>query len=227
MRGENGYQFAVGKVSHQPGLYLSAPIVSGKKIIGVVVVKIEISRLARNIDFSNAFLVDENGVIILSQDSNLIMKAIPGNAINDMSYERRLSIYARDQFEAITMQPWPNYPRLTRIGNFSEPFAISITAINNGELKLYILSPASQVLQLNHEFLRLVLLITGCGAGGLIIVAGILLYIHTRHLINHLLHMQHEELSAATGKDRQLELQLRERAFALFQRADHEFFHDG
>ncbi len=197
MKGENGYQFAIGKVSHQPGLYLSAPIFSGQKIIGVVVVKVEISRLARNIDFSNAFLVDENGVVILSQDANLIMKAIPGNAINSMPYERRLSIYARDQFEAITMQPWPDNLHLTKIGNFPKPFVVNVTPINNGDLKLYILSPASQILQLNNEFLRIFLLITGCGCGALVIVAGIFLYVHTRHLISHLLHVQHEELNEA------------------------------
>jgi C4-dicarboxylate-specific signal transduction histidine kinase len=113
MQGDNGYQYAAGKVSHQPGLYLSAPILKNGKIIGAVVVKVEITRFARDIDFSDAFLVDENGVVILSKDNYFTMKAVPGNVINNMSYERRQSIYMRDQFESFYIQPWPGYSRLS------------------------------------------------------------------------------------------------------------------
>jgi PAS domain S-box-containing protein len=197
MQGDNGYQYAAGKVSHQPGLYLSAPILKNGKIIGAVVVKVEITRFARDIDFSDAFLVDENGVVILSKDNYFTMKAVPGNVINNMSYERRQSIYMRDQFESFYIQPWPGYSRLSKVGNYPEPYVIDITSINKGELKVYVLSPASQVLQAHDEFLRLFLLITLCGSALCIILAGIALYLHTSYITHQILHLQHDELNEA------------------------------
>jgi len=134
MRGENGYQFAVGKVSHEPGLYFSSPVWSGKKIIGVVVVKLDISRLARNIDFSNVFVVDENGVAVLAGDQHFAMKAVPGNVIQDMPYDKRQSIYRRDQFEQLDIQHWPGYARLSRVGLANTPYVINITRVDGGVL---------------------------------------------------------------------------------------------
>jgi PAS domain S-box-containing protein len=197
MHGENGYQYAAGKVSHRAGLYLSAPLFLGQKIIGAVVVKAEIGRFARDIDFSNAFLVDENGIIVLSRNNAFTMKAVTGNVISKMSLERRQSIYMRDQFEALDIQPWPGYPSLYKVGLADEPYVISTSSINNGELRVYVLNPASRVLALNHEYLRLFLLITLSGSALLVILAGIAFYLHSNYLTGQILISQHDELNEA------------------------------
>lgn len=197
LKGDNGFQYAAGRVSHQPGIYLSAPILRNQKFIGAVVVKIEIARLAQKIDFSNAFLVDENGVVILAGDPALFMKAVPGNALNRMSYERRMAIYLHDQFDAINIQPWPGFVRLSKVGNSDDPYIVNITNVNKGELKIYVLAPANQILHLTREFLQQFALVTLCGSAFLIILVGAILYLHTKFLTSQILQLQHDELDQA------------------------------
>ena len=197
MRGESGYQFAVGKITHTPGLYFSAPVFSGKKIIGVVVVKLDIARLAHHIDFSNVFVIDENGVAVLAGDQRFAMKAVPGNTVKGMSYERRQSVYLRDQFEQIDIQPWPGYARLNRVGEAKDPYVINITRIDNGDLSIYVLEPARSVLNAGQEFFRIFLLITLCGAALIFIAAGIIWYSHAKYVTSRLMQIQHDQLNQA------------------------------
>ncbi|PRC93838.1 ATP-binding protein [Solimicrobium silvestre] len=199
MGGNNGYQFAVGKVSHQPGLYFSAPVYLKQKVIGVVVVKVDITRLAHNIDISNTFLVDENGVVILSDAKHLEMKVVPGNTIDKMSIARRLSVYQREQFELVQIHAWPDsrYARLTMIENSPEAYVLNITSINGGELKIYVLSPAKEIVVLDQEYFRLFLLVTLCGSALIIIAAGIIWYVHGNLVTSQILQMQHDELHEA------------------------------
>ena len=170
MAGDTAYQFAVGKVSHEPGLYFSAPIFKNQRVIGAVVVKVAIARLAQHIDFSNVFVVDENGVAVLAQDPHFEMKAVTGNLIAGMSYERRMSTYFRSQFEALEIRPWPGYPRLSMVGSANEPYMINQTVVDQGQLTIYVLSPASQILAMNQEFMRLFVLLTLCGSAIVVII---------------------------------------------------------
>jgi len=197
IHGENGYQFAVGKVSHRPGLYFSAPVLSGTKVVGVVVAKIDIAQLAHHIDFSNVFLVDENGVAVLAEDQNVAMKAVTGNTIKNMAFELRRSIYLRDQFETLEISPWPAYPRLSLVGNASEPYIVNISDVGKGDLKIYTLAPGKMILQQEQEFLRIFLLITLCGSALIVIVAGVIWYSHDNYLTSQMLQLQHEELNQA------------------------------
>jgi len=195
--GENGYQFAVGKISHEPGLYFSAPVMSGNKVIGVTVAKIDIARLSRHIDFSNVFLVDENGVVVLAEDQNFAMKAVTGNTIKNMAFELRRSIYLRDQFETLEISPWPGYPRLSRIGNAAEPYIVNVANVDKAELKIYTLAPGGMILRQEQEFLRIFLLVTLCGSALIVIVSGVIWYFHDNYLTSQMLQRQHAELNQA------------------------------
>lgn len=199
MSGQNSYQFAVGKVTHRPGLYFSAPVYLDKKVIGVVVVKVDVAHLAKNIDIANTFLADENGVVILSDDKNFIMKTLPNPVVATMSPERRQSIYKRDQFDTVRILSWPDkrYKRLFKLEDFSDAYVLNTTSINEGKLKIIVLSPATEVLLLEHEYLRLFFLVTLCGAAIVIISAGIVLYVHGNYVTRRLLKMQHDELNEA------------------------------
>jgi len=197
MKGENGYQFAVGKVTHEPGLYFSAPVTVGNQISGVVVVKVDVARLTHHIDLDNVMIVDENGVSILSENQYLAMKAVPGNAVATMPVEKRRSLYLRDQFELLDMQPWPNYPQLTRVGNLKTPYLVNITSIDREAIRIFVLADAKPILQMEHELLRIFVLITMCGSALIVIGAGMVWYSHRQNLNSELLQKQHDELDQA------------------------------
>lgn len=197
MAGDNAYQFAVGKVSHEPGLYFSSPVMHNGRVIGAVVTKVATVHLAQHIDLANVFLVDENGVAVLSQDPRFEMKAVSGNRVAAMPYERRMSIYQRNLFELLDIRPWPGYPRLSAVGASSDPYLVSTTSIDDGRLVVYVLAPATHVLALRSEFMRLIVLIAVCGSAIVVIVAGLVLYGHSSYASSRLLKVKHDELNQA------------------------------
>ena len=199
MQGHTSYQYAVGKMTHQPGLYFGAPVTLKGRIIGVVVVKINLARLAHNIDISNTFLADQHGVIILSDDKKLEMKVMPDNTIDKLSSQQRLSIYQRDQFERIVIQPWTDtrYPLLRKIQDYADPYVINVTDVNDGQLKIYVVAPVKELLTLDQDFFRLFILTTLSGTAILIMVAGLMLYLHTNYITRKFIQIQHDELNDA------------------------------
>lgn len=73
-----GEYFALGTVSHRPGLYLSRRIESGDGPIGVIVVKVEFDAIERTWRDRRAlsFVADANGVLLLSSDPALRFRAL-------------------------------------------------------------------------------------------------------------------------------------------------------
>jgi two-component system C4-dicarboxylate transport sensor histidine kinase DctB len=73
-----GEYFALGTVSHRPGLYLSRRIESADGPIGVIVVKVEFDAIERawNDRRALSFVADANGVLLLSSDPALRFRAL-------------------------------------------------------------------------------------------------------------------------------------------------------
>lgn len=86
MGGQRGRQYAMGRVTNVPGLFFSAPVMAGERFLGVVTIKIDLPRLAPQINNPHAFITDENGVIILAGNRSLEMQALPGAAVNRLSH---------------------------------------------------------------------------------------------------------------------------------------------
>ena len=97
--GERGRQFAVGRVTKIPGLFFSAPVIVNGRFMGAVAVKNDLPRIAAAVNHPNAFVTDDNGVIILAADSRLEMRALPGAAVHHLSEERRLARYLKLDFD--------------------------------------------------------------------------------------------------------------------------------
>ncbi|GGZ32856.1 ATP-binding protein [Asticcacaulis endophyticus] len=80
-------QFAMGMVSHRPGLFLSHSVVSGNKIIGVVVVKLEFnaveSEWARLPD--KAFVTGADNTIVIAGDPTTRFKRPPPPAQDQLA----------------------------------------------------------------------------------------------------------------------------------------------
>lgn len=106
MGGQLGQQFALGRVSNVPGLFFSAPVRSHGKIVGVVAGKLNLEFLSHWTSQANAFVSDENGVIIHSKDPSLQMKALPGAPALVMPADYLMGRYKQDQFETLLMKPF-------------------------------------------------------------------------------------------------------------------------
>lgn len=106
MGGQLGQQFALGRVSNVPGLFFSAPVRSHGKIVGVVAGKLNLEFLSIWTSQANAFVSDENGVIIHSRDPAHLMKALPGAPAFVMPADYLMGRYKQDRFETLLMKPF-------------------------------------------------------------------------------------------------------------------------
>ena len=70
--------FAVGHATGIPGMYFSSSIYEEGRFIGAVFVKRNTRSLAAMVGHEGAFVVDAMGVVILSQDPRLQLRALPG-----------------------------------------------------------------------------------------------------------------------------------------------------
>lgn len=86
MRDGLALQFALGSVSHRPGLYLSHDVRDGERLLGVAVVKVEFDRLeaAWAASPDQSWVTDADGMVVISSDPGARftpLPAMPGGLI--------------------------------------------------------------------------------------------------------------------------------------------------
>ena len=76
--GQAGPLYGIGSTRGEPGYYLAHGLVHGGRIIGVAVVKVKMDALEERWEKARleAFVSDENGIIILSSNPALRLKAV-------------------------------------------------------------------------------------------------------------------------------------------------------
>ena len=80
MAGGSAVQFLIGRITKSPGLYFSNRVEIDGKPVGVAVVKQDsdaLNRLLRDPDGSMVFVSDANGVVVLSNRSELLLRRLP------------------------------------------------------------------------------------------------------------------------------------------------------
>lgn len=78
VRGQQGRFYGIGSTSGEPGYYLAHGLEQQGKIIGVAVIKVRLEALEERWQRARleAYVSDENGIIILSSDPNLRLKSV-------------------------------------------------------------------------------------------------------------------------------------------------------
>lgn len=199
INGESGYQFAFGKTSRTPGLYFSAPVFDGEKIVAVIVAKIDIARLAQDIDLTGVFLIDENGVVILAQDHHQEMKALEGGAVFSMNSEKRQSLYKREDFPVLKITPWRDglFKALKQIGDAPTPFVLGRLQLSEKPLEIISALPVDGFALLESETKKTIGLATLAGCAVIVIVMFIVMYFLESGATQRLLQMQGKRLNEA------------------------------
>ena len=179
--GLNGRQYAVGRQSNVPGLFYSSPVLENGKFIGVVVVKINVSNLAYWVEQANAFIADNQGVIILANDKKLETKTIPGAGVFSLSDKDRLMQYKSTVFAPLKIESWGDrlFPSLLRIENIDAPIVMESRPFPQESINIYITRAAPEIPQLGKSRIWLFVLLALSGSMLIFVVGNALYYIRT------------------------------------------------
>lgn len=180
-QGQQGQQYAMGKVSAKAGLYFSAPIIDKGKFIGAVVGKRNLDQLAYLVQRDNTFLVDDHGVVILSQNKAMEMSALAEAGVNRLSSAHRLLHYRRDTFPQLSLIPWSRaFPQLTRLQGQETPMVLGRYLLKKSGYQIFSLWPIDEIR--DHEALRNWFKLGGIAVGTLLILVfiGTAVYVRTQ-----------------------------------------------
>ncbi len=199
INGNAGYQFAIGKTSRTPGLYFSAPIYDGETVIGAVTAKIDISRLAQDIDLAGIFLIDENGVIILAQDKKQEMKALQGSAVFTLPLDKRKSLYGREDFSLLRIHPLTedSYQGLVRVGDSTTAHVTGGVKLSEKPLEVMHVLAVPNISELQSERQKAILLMAIAGCSVILISLVGLMYLFESSVNRKILQTQRDRLNEA------------------------------
>jgi C4-dicarboxylate-specific signal transduction histidine kinase len=110
LAGKVGRQYAMGRKTNVPGLFFSAPIRQHDQVIGVLCIKINLPRLDYWINQADAFITDDNDVVIMARDKSLEMHALSGGRIQALAPAKRDARYKRKVFPELSLQPRKELP---------------------------------------------------------------------------------------------------------------------
>ncbi len=169
--GRRGRQFAVGRVTGVPGLFFSAPVLEEGRFLGAVAGKIDLPFLESWVGQTSAVLSDNYGIIILSRDKAMEMRALPDAAVARLGEAERLGRYRRADFVPLAVEPWDaRYPALRRVDHGAVPVLVRSIALPEEDLALTVFHPVPLVAALDQDRRNLFLLLALIGTlltGGL------------------------------------------------------------
>lgn len=171
-------QYAVGKTTKIPGLFFATPILLDGVFYGSAVVKAEVHNLSFLIKQMNAFVVDDNGIVILARDKTFEMNSLPNAAISQLSPEDKAALYLRDNFPVLQVEPWEDksLPSLVKIQNSSIPHLLTFKRLPEYNLTVYIDSPLDALSSLSQDYFWFTLLISALVSVLLVILTSSLMY---------------------------------------------------
>lgn len=177
--GKAGSQYAVGRTSNIPGLYFSFPVLERGRVLGVVAVKRNITRLSPWMRKIDAFLVDADGVVVLSSNRWIEFHALPGAPALRLSQEQIRRQYKLDIIPTIDMSPWKQAQYLDAwlIHGNAHPATLNSAAISENVLKLYVSRPLDELERYAAERYWLFLLIFAAGSMLIVAASAVALYL--------------------------------------------------
>jgi diguanylate cyclase (GGDEF)-like protein len=103
--GAFGEAYGVGRMSGEPGIFISAPVYDDGLLVGAIVAKVGIARLRHWVAHAGTFVTDDNGVIIMAHNATLEGEAMPNSRVTQMTATERMNTYHREMFPAVQIQP--------------------------------------------------------------------------------------------------------------------------
>ena len=207
MNGRPGKEFAMGKISKEPGLYFSQPAYLNGKVAGVMVTKVDLNFLNLWLDLEQArvFLVDRYDVIILARDKTQEMHALPDAAIHSLNNDGIRSRYQRPVIPDLALEPWgeSSHPGLMRLAGSPIPHLLFSRPIPEQEVGVALVQAVPELLELDHERERLFDSLALVGALLIGLVTGTLTYLRNiqeeRNKLDDLAHHLDQRVTERTA----------------------------
>jgi diguanylate cyclase (GGDEF)-like protein/PAS domain S-box-containing protein len=180
--GQRGQQYAVGKTTHIPGLFFSAPVVVNGKFMGAVVAKADVPNLTFLIRQTDSYVTDKNGVIILAHDKDKEMLSLAGSPVGKMSTAEKMAFYQKDEFPEMHITSWGNneFPSLLNIQGEIFPQVIAVKELPEYGLTVYVEGDFPTFVDLNNE--RMLYFLFPATLGSLLILFAFGGLIHVRSI---------------------------------------------
>lgn len=197
MAGRPGRQFAVGRRSSVPGLFLSAPVQSAAgRTLGLVVIKTDLANLAQRMKMQGLFVEDEHGVVILAQEADLLYRAVMGASIHGENADFRRNLYKRTEFPLLELLPggFAGQPEIVRLGPSYRPVLHRRLLMAEDRMAIHLVEELGQIeaIQSNHLF---VLWISWLGAlAGLWAVSTTVIFVIRGYQYRNNIEAAHAEL---------------------------------
>lgn len=180
-KGEGGRQFAVGRTDNVNALFYSSPVLVSGQFIGAVVSRINVTNLTNLVLDQGSFVTDENGVIVLAQDSDLLMKALPGSAIFKFSTDDRAKIYKKTAFESLSLSPMQlnGAEDVVRWKQSECPHVLASCAVNGEPVTVHVVHGLEEIFVAQSERIWFAVLISFAGILVLLLVVGAASYVRS------------------------------------------------
>ncbi|MGE5505549.1 MAG: MHYT domain-containing protein [Actinomycetota bacterium] len=200
--GRAGLQYAFGRVSKLPGLYLSQPVEEGGAFLGAVVVKREVTGFLRWIAQASAFISDRYGVIIVADDDRLRGRALPGSTVQHLSEALVERSYGQKRFPAAEFAPWRNdaLPGVVQIGGTGAPTVLVGNDLLGGTISIHVSQPVAELDKLESERRWLFLLLAAAGDMLIVAVAAVLMYLRSTRQAKDLFERQAVALARSSAE---------------------------
>ncbi|WJF89407.1 diguanylate cyclase [Paraburkholderia bonniea] len=91
--------------SAESGIFIAAPVYDHGVLVGALGAKLGLARLRHWVARPGAFVADANGVVIMAYDRALEGWALPRSPVIQMPAATRISLYHRDAFPTLTLNP--------------------------------------------------------------------------------------------------------------------------
>ncbi|MEF1289592.1 sensor histidine kinase [Vibrio sp. M260118] len=137
--GNEGQFFAVGVTTGEPGLFLSKPVKNNDTVVGVAVLKIDMSLLEANWSAGGerVWISDSDGVIFLSSHSQWRYRSLSPLSPEVSQRIEEAQKYSNHQIHALPMEERPGSPLGDRVINLSQTSSTDDATFSSGHFLLH------------------------------------------------------------------------------------------
>ena len=151
--GREGMQYAVGRLTHKPGLFYASPVFDGSRFMGVVVAKIDVANFSHSLAAQSAFMADVNGVIVLTLNPSLENKTVPDASALYLPEAEKLEQYQQHAFEPLLVEPWrqDQFKGVVLVGGQLQPQLLVSRELVDAGIVLYVPRPLTELIRIENE----------------------------------------------------------------------------
>jgi len=165
-KGLDGAEFANGRATNLPGLFLSVPVIKDGVFIGAVMAKFDASSFSPWLNFSDSLITDEHGVILFSRDSSYLYKALPDGDVAQLGQAEKVALYKRSNFNAVPASRFDDSlaADIVKIEDRPVPVLLITEGLTAGIGSVGVMHPLPRLLLLERDRWRLFALVAISGA---------------------------------------------------------------